>query len=146
LYANFNNQVKKGQKLYGILHRKCPRCHEGDLFTEPNPYRLKHIFDMPEKCPSCGQPYHLEPSFYYGAMYVNYAITVGIGVAVFVVMIALSRNWELYEYLIGITGVILLSAPVTFRLGRSIWINMFVKYDPHALEKAKGDQELSRTQ
>lgn len=134
--------------MYGILFQKCPRCHEGELFVEKNPYKLKHIFEMPERCPECGQSYHLEPSFYYGAMYVNYALTVAIGVAVFIAMLVLGGNWKLHEYLIGITAALFVSAPYTFRLGRSIWINMFVKYDPNALSGHEHDdsQELSRTQ
>ena len=24
---------KKGEKMYAIVHHKCPRCHEGDLWT-----------------------------------------------------------------------------------------------------------------
>jgi uncharacterized protein (DUF983 family) len=126
--------LKKGTKAHSILNQKCPHCHEGDLFTERNPYNLKKIFDMPHECDKCGQIYELEPSFYYGAMYVNYGITVAICVAVFVAMMILGDDWELHDYVIGIVGMLLLTAPLTFRLGRAVWINMFVSYDPNALK------------
>lgn len=125
----------KGTKLYSILYQKCPRCHEGELFDERNPYKLKKIFDMPERCEKCNQLYQLEPSFFYGAMYVNYGLTVAIAVAVFVAMIVLGSGWELHHYLIGIILGIFILAPLTFRLGRAIWINFFIKYDPDALKK-----------
>lgn len=125
----------KGTKLYSILHQKCPRCHEGELFEERNPYKLKKIFDMPERCEKCNQLYQLEPSFFYGAMYVNYGLTVAIAVAVFVAMTVLGSDWELHHYLIGIILGIFMLSPLTFRLGRSIWINFFIKYDPKAMDK-----------
>lgn len=104
---------------------------------------------MPEKCGHCGQPYQLEPSFYYGSMYVNYGLTVALGIAVFLAMSILGRDWKLHEYLIGIVAVLVIFAPLTFRLGRSIWINMFVKYEPSKKKdqaQAKDESELSRTQ
>lgn len=126
--------MKKGTKLYSILYQKCPRCHEGDLFEDRNPYHLKRIFNMPNTCSKCGQLYNLEPSFYYGAMYVNYGLTVAFGVAVFVAMSVLGgRFLEAEYYLSGIILTLIICAPFTFRLGRAIWINMFVKYNPHAL-------------
>ncbi|MDP4933723.1 MAG: DUF983 domain-containing protein [Salibacteraceae bacterium] len=129
--------MKKGNKLYSIFNQTCPHCHEGDLFVERNPYKLNKIFQMPHECDKCGQMYELEPSFFYGAMYVNYGITVAICVAVFVAMTVLGSGWELHDYVIGIIGALIVTAPYTFRLGRAIWINMFVSYDKHAIEKAQ---------
>ena len=119
--------LKKGSKLYSIINQKCPRCHEGELFEDRNPYHLSKIFAMPNECSECGQVYQLEPSFYYGAMYVNYGLTVGLGIAVFLIM-ALIGDWELHEYLIAIIAALVVTTPFTFRLGRAVWINMFVKY------------------
>lgn len=139
--------MKKGSKLYSILFQKCPRCHEGKLFTDSNPYHLKRIFDMPHNCEKCDQVYNLEPSFYYGSMYVNYALTIAIGVAVFVAMSVLNGGFlDAQYYVIGVIVMLLITAPYTFRLGRSIWINMFVKYDPEALQKKSENQTVSRTQ
>ena len=129
----------KGTKLYSILGQKCPKCHQGEFFDEKNPYKLNKIFNMPEKCEHCGQVYSLEPSFFYGAMYINYGLTVGIGVAVYIAMRVLGGEWPLHEYLIGIIAAIIVLAPLTFRLGRSIWINFFIKYDP---EKSETNSEL----
>lgn len=125
----------KGTKLYSILFQKCPRCHQGELFEERNPYRIGKLFDMPHQCAKCGQIYQLEPSFFYGAMYVNYGLTVAIAIGIYVAMWTVRVSWELNDYLIGIiTGIIAL-APLTFRLGRAIWINMFIKYDPTSIKE-----------
>lgn len=101
---------------------------------------------MPERCAKCNQLYQLEPSFFYGAMYVNYGFTVGIAVAVFLGMSVLGRDWELHHYLIGIIVAIVMLAPLTFRMGRTIWIHMFIKYNPNALNEEEKAQALKRGQ
>ena len=101
---------------------------------------------MPERCEKCNQLYQLEPSFFYGAMYVNYGFTVGIAIAVFLAMNVLGKNFELHHYLIGIIIAIFVLAPLTFRLGRSVWINMFIKYNRNALDEEEKAQALKRGQ
>ena len=75
----------KGYKIYSILTGACPVCHEESMYKENNPYKLKHIHDMHERCSNCGTKYQIEPSFFYGAMYVSYALGVAIAVATFMI-------------------------------------------------------------
>jgi ribosomal protein S27AE len=125
--------MRKGFKLYSMLRWKCPRCHEGDLFNNPNPYDPSTIGDMPENCPNCGQKFLLEPGFYYGAMYVSYALTVALSVAVFVAMIVL---WEFNTlWYLGLNALaIILCFPWIFRTSRAVWFNFFVSYQKGALK------------
>ena len=120
--------IKKGTKLYSILFNKCPRCHEGDFMVEKNMFKISKAFKMHEKCSNCGLKYTMEPSFFYGAMYVNYALTVGISIATFVIS-TLVFNLNLLESFIPIVIALLILAPVSTRLSRIIWINIFVKYE-----------------
>ncbi|MGB0368672.1 MAG: DUF983 domain-containing protein, partial [Flavobacteriales bacterium] len=90
--------MKKGSKIYSMLRLKCPRCHEGDLFLHKNPYSFTKLEKMPDNCPVCDQKYWPEPGFYYGAMYVSYALTIALSVAVFVAMTVLWR-FEILWYL-----------------------------------------------
>lgn len=119
--------MKKGQMLYSVLHWKCPQCHEGELFVNPNPYNPNTIGDMPHQCGHCGQKFLLEPGFYYGAMYVSYALTVALSVAVFVAMVVL---WEFHTlWFLGLNALVILALfPIIFRTSRAVWINLFVKY------------------
>ena len=39
---------------------------------------------MNDTCPVCGQPFCLEPDFYYGTGYVSYALAVAVSVASFI--------------------------------------------------------------
>ena len=66
--------------MRAALKLKCPKCAQSNLFTDPNPYHFKKLGDMPVVCPNCALPFTPEPGFYYGAMYVSYALTVAMSV------------------------------------------------------------------
>jgi uncharacterized protein (DUF983 family) len=123
--------MKKGTKLYSILHIKCPQCQEG-AFLVSTPYDLSKVGDVREECDVCGLKYSKEPGFYYGAMYVSYAL----GVALFVTVWA-SCNWFFTDVSVWVQIglVVLLSillGPYLFALSKIIWANFFISFDPHA--------------
>jgi uncharacterized protein (DUF983 family) len=120
--------IKKGSKLYSIFYNKCPNCHEGDFMQEKNMFKLNKAFKMNENCSVCGFKYMMEPSFFYGAMYVNYGLTVGLAVMTFAISTLFFKTTMLGSF-IPIVVVLLITAPLTIRLSRIIWINLFVKYD-----------------
>lgn len=72
----------KKQKSIWIVGFKllCPKCGEGKLFKNPNPYNIKMIGDMPDHCPNCHLAFMPEPGFYYGAMFMSYVVTVALSV------------------------------------------------------------------
>lgn len=119
---------KKGNKLYSIFKFKCPRCHDGDLFEAPA-YNLKKFQKMPKHCSHCGLRYMSEPSFFDGAMYISYAMQVALIITVFTALniLGIAKLWLILT--LSISASILL-IPVTFRLSRSAYINIFVKYNP----------------
>jgi uncharacterized protein (DUF983 family) len=117
----------EGTKMYSILKLKCPRCHEGDLFAKKNPYSYSKLSKMPDNCPVCNEKYWPEPGFYFGAMYVSYALTIAISVAVFVAMIVL-WHFDVMWYLGLNAAIILLLFPLIFRISRAVWFNFFVTY------------------
>ena len=118
---------KKGTKLFSILFNKCPKCHEGDFMVEKNPFKLHKAFEMHKNCSNCNFKYMMEPSFFYGAMYVNYGLTVGISIITFVISTVLFKLGFLESFL-PIVVTLILTAPISLRLSRIIWINLFVKY------------------
>lgn len=126
--------LKKGNKLYSILTGRCPRCHGPSMYTHANPYMITRIFSMHEKCQHCGTKYKMEPSFFYGAMYVSYALGVAFATTVFVICYVFA-GLSLNESFLAIALVLFLLVPIIMRLSRNIWINFFVKYDPKAAER-----------
>lgn len=120
--------MNKESKLYSIFKNKCPKCHEGQFFESNNPYNLKNFSKMPDECTVCGQKYEPETGFYYGAMYVSYAFGVAIFVAVWVSTSLLFPDMSVYLTIGLVLAALVLLFPVSFRLARLVWINIFVKY------------------
>ena len=123
--------MKKGSKLYSILTGSCPRCHSESMYSYKNPYRFGGLFKMQEKCSQCGTKYKMEPSFFYGAMYVSYAVGIAFAVAVFVITF-LMLGADLPTTFIAIVATLVVMLPVIIRLSRNIWINFFIHYNPKA--------------
>ena len=121
--------ANKGSKLYSIFALKCPRCNEGDLFPPGTFYSPARFTDMYKSCPCCGQTYEPEPGFYYGAMYVSFAISTAIFLGVLFVLYFLVDEITFTMVLISILLIVIGLLPVTFRLSRSMWLNIFVHYE-----------------
>ena len=121
--------LKKGSKLYSILTGTCPKCQNESMYLDKNPLHLNKILKMHEKCSHCGLRYQIEPSFFYGAMYVSYGLNVAIGIAAFIISF-LIFGASLKVAFIVIIAAIVLSFAIVLRLSRNIYINMFVSYDP----------------
>ena len=121
--------LKKGNKLYSILTGSCPRCHEESMYLDKNPYHLGKIYKMHERCSTCDLKYKIEPSFFYGAMYVSYGVGIAFAVAAFVIA-KLFIGANLVDTFISIIITFIVFMPIIMRLSRNIWINFFVKYDP----------------
>lgn len=122
---------------WSILSMKCPRCRRGPMFKDNNPYKnlsLKHIFDMHDNCPVCGQKYDMENGFWFGTGYVSYALAVAISVATGIawfVLIGMSVNDNRMFWWLGsnITLLVVLQ-PWMMRISRVIYTRFFMSYDP----------------
>lgn len=123
----------KSTKLYGILTGTCPQCHEGKVFLG-HPYKLSKMTKVHHHCDKCGLKFEPEPQFFQGAMYVSYAFSVGIVVAIFVGAQVLYDELPINAMIFwGIFSAIFL-APLNLRISRSIWLALFVKYRPEKKE------------
>jgi hypothetical protein len=72
--------------------------------------------------------YEKEPGFFYGAMYVSYALTVAIFVTVWVLnlwFLNLSTTAFIIAVVVSLVGLM----TVVFRTARLIWLNFFVRYN-----------------
>jgi hypothetical protein len=122
--------ISKGSKFYSILFNKCPRCHSGKFWKHTNPF--KNIFNKEEKddmcCNNCSLLFELEVGFWYGAMYVSYAIGVAIMLFLWGLSSFLFPEINIFNQIFFVIFFILLSAPVNYHYSRLIWINIFVHY------------------
>lgn len=128
--------LKKGFKLYSILTGSCPKCHEESMYKVKNSYILTKVFDMHEKCSHCGLKYKMEPSFFFGAMFVSYGLGVGLGIITFLIShYGFNANIKTSFFSIMISLTVFM--PIIMRLSRNIWINLIVSFDKDWKQKMK---------
>lgn len=118
----------KGTRIYSIRTFTCPRCQEGKFFVS-HPYDLKNVGNVLEHCPVCDMKYEKEPGFFYGAMYVSYAL----GVALFVTLWTSFNLWfpsaSTTVQITTIVSVAVVLSPLLYALSKIIWANLFYHYD-----------------
>ncbi len=114
--------------LTSILGNRCPRCRKGRLFSVRNLFNIRRMHEMPAACQVCQQDFVIEPGFFFGASYVSYALNVAWLVPTFlIVRFVLGFSYSVFLVVMGVMLVV--GIPFLFRLSRSVWIHMFVKYD-----------------
>ncbi len=99
---------------------------ESDLFLNKNPYALKQMFDMPDRCPVCGQDFQIEPGFYLGAMWVSYPIVI----ALIIMFIALGHfvlGLHMIASFLFSTILLILISPPLIRYSRAAYLNIFAE-------------------
>ncbi|MBA6153264.1 DUF983 domain-containing protein [Gelidibacter gilvus] len=126
--------IKKGSKLYSVLTGTCPKCHEESMYVNPNPFALMDILKIRERCSNCNTRYRMEPSFFFGAMYVSYGVGVAFSVAAFIISF-LILGLSLTTSFIVIIVTLIIFMPFIMRVSRNIWINLFMNYDERLAKK-----------
>ena len=124
----FLQMLKKGSKLNSILTGSCPRCQYESMYLDKNPLHFSKMLKMNEKCSHCDLRYEIEPSFFYGAMYVSYGLNVALRIATFVVSYLILDS-SIKTSFIAIVVANILLFPFVLRWSRNIYINMFVSFD-----------------
>lgn len=116
--------------LYSVFWNKCPNCHQGSVFKHKNPFDFKKFDVMNETCSHCGHKYEKEPGFFYGAMYVSYALMVGWFLVTWAINTFIVKA-DSISFLIFLILSIVILMTYTFRIARLFWINFFTRYNEH---------------
>src|SRR5690554_4483383 len=128
--------TEKGKKLYSIVNLKCPHCHEGEFFKSRNFYNFKLRSASYDSCLSCKRKLYIEPGFYYGAMYVSYAMGVAHVVTFWVAQMVLGIEVEYWNFIIFVAATLLAVTPFYYGLSKIIWANFFLNYKGPRNERA----------
>jgi hypothetical protein len=109
---------------------KCPRCRQGNVFTFSSG-RIARFSAMNSACPHCNASLIPEPGFYFGAMFVSYAINVAIFVSCWLVLYLFFEPSDL-TYVTVIVVAALAFTPFNYRASRLLWLYWFggLTYDP----------------
>jgi uncharacterized protein (DUF983 family) len=97
------------------------------MYSETNPYKLTKTLKMQERCSSCDTKYKIEPSFFFGAMYVSYPVGLLFAGIVFGLCYLVFNFSLMVTYTLIVVAMLVLQ-PIIMRLARNIWINFFMSY------------------
>lgn len=126
--------MKTRTAFEGILTMRCPKCREGKMFPEGTLYSTRFM-KMNDRCACCGQSFMPEPGYYFGAMFVSYAINTAFFMAVWLGMYLLMDEITVLSMIVALLVVVFGLLPITFRLSRVLWIYIFVRYESNAQYK-----------
>lgn len=115
--------------LASLFKLRCPKCRTGKMFRH-KPYIFKGVTSLNKNCPHCNISYQLEPSFFYGSMYVSYALGVALAIAVYVLLLLFGWGNSAFNSFLIIATAIIIAAPYVYQLSKVVWASFFIKYDP----------------
>ena len=110
--------------LLSVIRGKCPQCNMSDIFSSNGNFLLFKSPKMHSRCENCNFKFEKEPGFFFGAMFVSYALIVAQFVTVFILSKVLLNMSVMFSAFAVILTSILLST-MNFRLSRIIWIYIF---------------------
>lgn len=92
---------------------------------------------MHQHCPVCGVGLEPEPGFYWGAMYISYAFTVGIAIVWGIVLYSFFNDPAVPVYLGAIFSTVLALAPPLLRYSRMVMLYLFspIRFDPEIAQQ-----------
>jgi uncharacterized protein (DUF983 family) len=121
--------ARKESVLRSIFTFSCPRCHDGRMFPEGTLFKVRKFAIMHKSCPCCGQSFEPEPGYYFGAMFVSYAINTALFVTVWVALTFLVEEVTVVMMVASLLFISIFFLPVIFRLSRALWIHIFIRYE-----------------
>ncbi|TJY34672.1 DUF983 domain-containing protein [Pontimicrobium aquaticum] len=112
--------------FFNALNCKCPKCKSNNIFNYKGNILLFRMPKMNERCGNCNYKFEKETGFFFGAMFVSYAL------AVAQMVVSLVLFWYFFDLsplrvFFIITVIAVLLSTFNFRLSRSIWIHLFYK-------------------
>ena len=108
--------------LFNILREKCPKCEEGKVFSEKGNIFLLRLPKMNATCSHCQHKFEKEPGYFFGSMFVSYAVTVAEMILFFLIANQFIASYLTIVVLIGLLSIIM--STFNFRFSRMIWIYM----------------------
>lgn len=111
-------------KVVGVVKGKCPNCKKGNIFETKGNIFLFRMPKMNKRCNECGFKFEKETGFFFGAMFVSYALAVAEMIASLIIFWLLLDLSPLNVFFI-VSLVAFIGSTFNFRLSRAIWIYLF---------------------
>jgi len=84
---------------------------------------------MRERCPACDLKFEREEGYFLGAMYIGYALALGM-IAIFGVLLWAFAGWRVQKTVIAAVFLFLPFAPALTLMARVLWIYLDQTIDP----------------
>lgn len=111
-------------QLLNIIKCKCPNCEKDDIFSSKGNIFLLKMPKMNDRCKECNYKFERETGFFFGAMFVSYALAAAEMIAFLVIGWYFLDLSPLIVFMI-IAGIVILTSTINFRLSRTIWLYIF---------------------
>ena len=112
--------------LVNIFRLKCPVCYRGE-FLESRPRLFFKVIRVRGRCSNCQTRLKIEPSYYYGSMYVAYALGVGLMMITTFIYWSLSSSFSVLYCFLWIVGILLVLNAYLNAWSKAIWASFFFK-------------------
>jgi uncharacterized protein (DUF983 family) len=122
-------EYRKQRSIAKVLFQsKCPRCGQGNMFKDSNPYNIYNFDKMNRYCSNCNMDFENETGFYFGAMYISYLVCIFFSVIDFAIYAFTVGFGKIHIYLIANSLVLFVLWPFIFRISRVIylWVTDFL--------------------
>ncbi|MCK0146683.1 DUF983 domain-containing protein [Arenibacter sp. F26102] len=111
-------------QILSILKGECPNCKKTKIFGSKGNLLLFQIPKINDKCNNCNFKFEREPGFFFGAMFVSYALTAAEFIA-FSVISYFIFGMSLSVIFFGVVILAIVLSTLNFRMSRIIWIYIF---------------------
>lgn len=120
------SKEREVMNFLNIVKGVCPNCAKNKVFESSGIMNCVKIPKMHDHCQNCGYKFSREPGFFFGAMYVSYALVVAEMISIAIVCKLILSLGNLTTFIaMAITALIL--SRVNFRFSRLIWMHLFIK-------------------
>ena len=130
-------------KFQAVCQSKCPKCKTGNMYSG-SAYGLSKQ-KMYEFCPHCGFKFEIEPGYFYAAMYVSYAFSVGEVLMLALITAYFTGSESPWTYIIVLFSAIVIFAPFNYRYSRLVLLHYLspkVSFDPKLYGDPKNSANL----
>lgn len=108
--------------IIDIITEKCPKCGKGHVFNRKGNPLLFQMPRMNEHCSECNHKFEKEPGYFFGSMFVSYAIAVAEMIIFFFLIHSFEDRIPVLILMIALLSILL--STFNFRLSRMVWIYM----------------------
>lgn len=107
-----------------LVQNKCPHCGKSHVYQHGNLATFGSV-KMKEECEVCHTNFTKDPGFYWGSMYVSYALAMMEAVIAYVVCRLIGTEAFASLNLLIIVLTILVCSPFNYRMARLVWLYIF---------------------